>query len=93
MQEFTSGCVVLGMRFSRAKAERVFREMDSNRGYVRFDEFCEWCVRHSGNEGRESEYGEKTEARRPDIGGDDGDEQVSLYGGTPDGGSPERGAM
>lgn len=91
LQEFKSGCVVLGMRLSREKAEQLFREMDADGGgYVLFDEFCAWCVRQADFEDGTS-ADEETQDRRHAI-VDDGegeeDEEASLYGV-----APERGAM
>ena len=92
MQEFTSGCVVLGMRLSRGKAERLFREMDvDGGGYVRFDEFCAWCVTQSclddsSSEGEEDDVEQNSYSDVRDD--EDDDEDVGLYGAAPD-----RGAM
>ena len=91
LQEFTSGCVVLGMRLSREKAEQLFREMDADGGgYVLFDEFCAWCVRQAGFEDGASEDEETEDSRFAinDDGEDEEDAEASLYGV-----APERGAM
>ena len=92
MQEFTSGCVVLGMRLSRGKAEQMFREMDvDGGGYVMFDEFCAWCVRQASLNDDLSE-GEDEEDYHSDVVGeheeDEEDEETAFYGA-----APERGAM
>ena len=95
LQEFTSGCVVLGMRLSRGKAAQLFREMDvDGGGYVLFDEFCTWCVRQAclDDDSSEGEEENEEEDHHSDVVGDDEedeeDEDADLYGATPD-----RGAM
>ena len=48
LEEFHIGCIVLGLRLKKQESTAAFREMDADQGgYVLFDEFCSWCVRHN----------------------------------------------
>ena len=46
LDEFITGCGVIGENLSGSEAEAEFAVVDSNDGgYVLFDEFCAWCAR------------------------------------------------
>lgn len=97
LQEFVSGCVVLGIRLPREQAERAFREMDvDGGGFILFDEFCAWCVQHQASAGRahddedddDQEDSDDSDADDEEEGSEESSEDEHLLGSIPD-----RGAM